>query len=53
MKIIVGLGNPGKKYQNNRHNVGHLFVNYLMENQKSNIKNQNDRSKIKNFNFWK
>ena len=31
MILIVGLGNPGIKYQNNRHNVGHMFVDYLIK----------------------
>jgi PTH1 family peptidyl-tRNA hydrolase len=30
MKLIVGLGNPGKKYENNRHNIGYHFVDYLI-----------------------
>ncbi len=29
MKIIVGLGNPGEKYKNNRHNVGFMFMDYI------------------------
>ena len=29
--LIAGLGNPGREFQNNRHNVGFMLVNRLAE----------------------
>ena len=44
MHLIMGLGNPGKKYTNNRHNIGFMFLDYLVD--KNNL---NQFKKKKNY----
>lgn len=31
MKVIVGLGNPGKEYVNTRHNIGYSLLDFISE----------------------
>ena len=29
MKLVMGLGNPGEEYKNNRHNVGYMMLDRM------------------------
>ncbi len=33
MLLFVGLGNPGKEYENNRHNIGYKAIDVLLESE--------------------
>lgn len=37
MYVIVGLGNPGKKYENTRHNLGFITIDKLAEENGINV----------------
>jgi len=49
MKLIIGIGNPGEKYKNTRHNVGFMVIEAMasqISNFQFSISNQ-----IQNYNF--
>ena len=41
MKLIIGLGNPGEKYQYTRHNIGFITINSLAQKYNLQWKKQN------------
>ncbi|MDY6915318.1 MAG: aminoacyl-tRNA hydrolase [Candidatus Cloacimonadota bacterium] len=46
MKLIVGLGNPGNKYRENRHNIGFKILDYIRK------KNDLKEKRTKNYNYY-
>ena len=51
MKLIVGLGNPGKEYENTRHNAGFMVMDALAKELSVSINNSKFRGEYVKFKY--
>lgn len=51
MKLIVGLGNPGKEYEVTRHNIGYSLLDYIAREKKLEFTKEKFNAKYLEYNY--